>query len=439
MALTSSVDNVFGRDKTYQSLPIKADVNPIFKGSALMFDTATDLFVVANATTGLENFGGIAQQGITDATGVIQVLKHVEIDNIPVAGTVEAGMQVFLAASDNIYTDCTVDATDALLIGFVKRPYGPTNYTVIFDVLYACAEGGGSGGGAEGYFVAADEAVIPDIYEITTTPVMTLEAGQHFTVLAPNADCTAGGVTLTVNHVVDAVVDGEGGALLARDVVTTLPMDIVFDGTNHILLNPATRTTWKDDAANVLSIVDDGAANDYFVETDPAYPLTANLRLTLLAPAGDNTGAATLTYNTDMDAILDGEGNALAAGAIVTTCPAELQFDGANWILLNSALETTRKANNPIILFSVDPGTGGADNYYAVTDPVPVLAAGIVLFLDKPVGDSSGAACKLTFNTVEDAILVAGGGAPAATDIQTDCPAELYFDGTNWILMNPQA
>ncbi len=283
----------------------------------------------------------------------------------------------------------------------------------------------------------ADTGVAADAYVAVTDPVIALAAGLTLILTAPNLDNT-GATGLTYNTVADAVVDGEGNALRAGSIVATMPAVLIFDGANWILQNDAIEVTRKDEEADVLTVADTGvAANAYVAVTDPVIALAAGLTLVLLAPNLDNDAASDITYNGVADNIFDGEGNELQPGDIVATMPAVLVFDGVNWVLQNPATQTTRKDNDPIMLFDVD--AGAADAYVAVTDPAPVLAAGIFLLLIAPAADCTGGACTLTFNGVADAILVAGGGAPAATDIQTDCPALLYFDGTNWILTNPQA
>lgn len=291
------------------------------------------------------------------------------------------------------------------------------------------------------YDAVADVGVAADVYAITTIPAINeYKTGQKFIILAPNTDNT-GASTLNVCGVgAKNILDGEGNALLAGDIVTTLPMNVVYDGTQFILFNPATKTTWKANEERTVVGLDAGAADAYTVTTDPFYPLADRLHVRIYDPLNDNTGASTLDYNGGGAlAIVDGEGSALQPGDIVQTNPMELQYDVTNtrWILQNPATQTTRKANALINLFDVD--AGAADAYVAVTDPAPALAAGIRLLLIAPAADSTGGACTMTFNGTADAILVAGGGAPAATAIQTDCPADLYFDGTNWILLNPQA
>ena len=439
MALTENVPLISGKNKKYARVSASGNVNEVYRGSALMWDTALDTFVSAASATGKEKFGGISIENITTANVTIETLSYIELEAVTVAGTnPEAGMPVFLTTgNDDVYSDLSIDATDGLLVGFIKRPTGAL-FTVILDVLYASIDGITGGNDAAARYVATDTGTV-NAYAIIMDPQTTLENGMRFTVLAPLFDNTADdAATLDVNDF------GALGALnitgvLPGDIVTSSPMNIVYDGAGYVLLNPATMTTKKEDMSNILSIVDTGVAeNTYVAVTDPAYPLDNDLMLTLLAPNHDNTGAATLTYNTDMDAILDGAGNALAAGAIVATCAAKLQFDGANWILLNSAIETTRKANEVILLTAASADLN--DTYTAVVDPLPTMATttGVVVYLS--VDTANTGACSLNLNGGGAVnILVAGGGNPANDDIVTTCPAILYFDGTNFILCNPQS
>lgn len=121
----------------------------------------------------------------------------------------------------------------------------------------------------------------------------------------------------------------------------------------------------------------------------------------VFTPANGNTGAATLNIDSlGAKSIVKGNGSSLVSGDLATTVPAELVYDGTNFVLINPLRPT---------FTALTVGTGGVTSNGSLT--TPNTASDEVGFKGIPQNPQSGNYTLLLTDASKDIVHSSGDGA----------------------------
>lgn len=211
-----------------------------------------------------------------------------------------------------------------------NQPMGTYKHTNVGDAAarnqYAAA-----GQVQDSTFLSLGSVSGTDIITGSLSPAITSYATRMLVTFTP-ANANTGAVTIAINGLsAKAIVKGNGTALVANDLLTTVPALILYDGTSFVLLNPAgTLPAYNGSALtnlNASNLASGTVPDGRFPATLPAVSganLTA-LPATLPASSGANLtslNASNLASGTVPDARLP------------ATLPA---LSGANLTALNAS------------------------------------------------------------------------------------------------------
>ena len=177
-------------------------------------------------------------------------------------------------------------------------------------------------------FVATDTGAA-NTYSVALSPAATTyTAGMVVRFKAAHAN--TGASTLVLNGIgspgAQTIVNRDGSALTANDILAGQVVELVYDGTNFQLIGSR-------QVSMSIYAADAGTVNTYAVALLPAVGYTAGqeVRMKVL---NTNTGASTLNVNfAGAKAIVTSAGLALAAGALVAGHLVTLVYNGTSFEL----------------------------------------------------------------------------------------------------------
>jgi hypothetical protein len=249
-------------------------------------------------------------------------------------------------------------------------------------------------------YVAATGSAQAQVVTLAS-PVTALVPGLEINFL-PVANNTLAAPTLAVNGLTaKPITKGGTTALVANDLTTTAIASVIYDGTQFQLQNPQTSPTSSTLTANGQSCV---------------LGSTCNVNV--------GAGAHTVSIN-------EGNGSAIGGAGPGTT---NMLFASAG----NSADPTYKSwADLTSTQYMAATGTAQAQ-VVTLAPPATSLVAGLEInFL--PVANNSGAAPTLAVNGLTaKPITKSGTTALIANDLVTTAIASVIYDGTEFILQNPQ-
>lgn len=187
------------------------------------------------------------------------------------------------------------------------------------------------------------------------SPFSAYVTGQRVSIKATSANTSS--ATINLNSLgAKSIVRAGGAALVANDILNGSILDLIYDGTSFVLLNPGKAIDgWS-------YVVAGGSANALTATTSaplPAY--VAGVALDVLATVA-NTGAATINLNgLGAKSIVNYDGSALVAGEISVGMVLRLVYNGTNFVFQNAP-------------FGPTPPVGSSDGRFAT---MAALAAGI--------------------------------------------------------------
>lgn len=181
-------------------------------------------------------------------------------------------------------------------------------------------------------------------------------------------------------------------------------------------------------------VVDSGAADAYVATPSPAVTsYVAGLRLAVKI-ANANTGASTLNVSgLGVKSIKTLNGLDPQAGDLIAGMVADLVYDGTNFQLLDRNI--AKRIQNESYNYILD--TGAADAYVATLVPaVTAYVAGQRLSLK--IANTNTTTSTVNVNALgTKTIKRLDGTNVAAADLLSGMIADLRYDGTNFLLLNP--
>ena len=228
----------------------------------------------------------------------------------------------------------------------------------------------------------------------------------------------------------------DGSALNAGDIAATMIAILMYDGTNFQLLNAPTSPVALQNSLYVYAD-DTGSANAYAVTLAPAITsYVKGLRL-ISKIANTNTAASTLNVNAlGTKAIQRPNGDALVGNELVTGQMAEFVYDGTQFRLVNPANDATQpKIQNNSYSYAADSGSA---NTYAVALTPAITSYVTGLIVRTTIANGNSGASTLNVNSLGTKnILLLNGDALVGGELITGMIAQLFYDGTQFRLLNP--
>lgn len=271
----------------------------------------------------------------------------------------------------------------------------------------------------------AGETGAANAYAIAPVPALTAYVtGQVFVVKITNNNTTTS--TLAVSGLAAKTIKLPNGANVYAGALLSGGVYIfLYDGTNMLLLNPTAVTSFLNPAT------DSGAADAYAVAPVPAITAYVTGQVVVMKAANTNTTASTLNVSAvGNKSIKLPNGADPYAGAIIAGAVYSFMYDGTNMLLLNPTVPTL------YLNFALDTGSANA---YAVA-PVPPISgyvAGQKILL-KPAHNQTSSCtidvCGLGTKNIKNS----SGSNPASGSMVTTGIYELTYDGTNFVLQNPE-
>lgn len=285
-----------------------------------------------------------------------------------------------------------------------------------------------------GIYIYAASASSPNTYVATLSPaIAALSTGMHVFIRFTNAN--TGAATLNLNGLgAKSIKNGDGSALSYAEIQPNQIAVLVYDGTNFQLINPSSALMQNGLPIYASSTT---AANTYTASLTPALlSLTAGTTLRVKF-TNTNTGSATLNVDgLGAVTIKNADGTNLESGEIASGQVAVLIYDGTNFQLINPNLVVLKTAiqNNS---YCWTTSSTAANTYTATLSPVPLAYTTGMEVTCKFTNANTGAA-TLNLNSLgAKTIKLQNGNDLFAGDIAANYIAELTYDGTNFVLMNP--
>lgn len=295
------------------------------------------------------------------------------------------------------------------------------------------------------YLYGVDTSVSANTITAPLSPVLgSYSAGMNVNIKIANTNTSTSTINLNSLGAKNITLTG-GGAINAGDLIAGGVAELVYDGTNFELRNPASSVDFIpsniQNSAYVYASCTT-AANTYTASLSPAPASygTGGL-LALLKFTNSNTGAATINLNSlGAKNIKHLDGSALNSGDIAAGMIALLVYDGTNFQLL---------ALNPANYITPTQQLDDASNYAASTTAANAYTATLT---PVPTAYTPGMRVSILFtnaNTAAASINLNGLGAKSikrpdgtalkAGDIGANEMAVLLYDGTNFQFINPTA
>lgn len=247
-------------------------------------------------------------------------------------------------------------------------------YLMIFGVPFG--GGGGAGVSAEqvqqSAFNTSAATGVDDAFIVTLDPAVTaLTDGLIVSMSSGALQNLTESPTLQVNALAAKDIVLWSGAVSPGDIQTSSSYIFIYrsDSDDFELINPSVSTAnaFFVQANEYNTGIDTGAANAYAVTLliNPPGSFSPGFSIYLQVGAGnDNTGASTITVNGETDAIVNPDGSALEAGAILGSRIYLLLYNATYgaWVLTNSSFnEPSSGTWTPTIIAST-PGSPTYDD-----------------------------------------------------------------------------
>jgi hypothetical protein len=234
---------------------------------------------------------------------------------------------------------------------------------------------------------------------------------------------------------------GVPATIVTADWANAVQEEIVSVLTAAGLTPSKTTRTQLRDAINLL-ISNNGsayaasttAANTYTATMAPAPTAYAAGQLIFIKFSNHNTGAATINLNAlGAKSIKRQDGSALSAYDIVDSMMAVLIYDGTNFILCN-AFDVYDRQNDAA---NYAASTTAANTYTATLSPAPLAYTTGMRISIKFTNHNTGAATINLNSLGAKAIVLGDQSALVNSEIADGMIADLRYDGTSFILLNP--
>jgi len=263
-----------------------------------------------------------------------------------------------------------------------------------------------------------------------------------------SGSANTGSCTLAVNgFTATAVKYADGTSLKAGDLPASGAIEVVYDGTQFVLLSVTGATqvgglagaAIQAQAGNYALTTGDNTLVATLSPVPGAYAAGLTLRLTKNANA--NSTAVTLNVNSlGAKNVVHSDGSALAAGDLPANSTFVVVYDGTSFVLqgLSAVAGVTetqlqQQAGN----YAVD--TGSALNAITITlDPVPTLTEliGAPIRVKKSANSNSGA-CTLNVNSLGAIeIKYADGASMRSADLYSNSLFTVIYNGTVFVLQS---
>lgn len=179
----------------------------------------------------------------------------------------------------------------------------------------------------------------------TLTPALTgYETGEVFRFKAANASTSA--VTINIDGLGAKAIQYNNAALVAGEIAANVWHEIVYDGTQFQLLNPALSASTRALPASVGQVQDSsplwggtsgGTSTAYTITLSPAITAYATGQTFRWIANATVTGAATINVNSVGAKTLQRQGTALVGNEFKTGDVVEMVYDGTQFQITNIA------------------------------------------------------------------------------------------------------
>jgi hypothetical protein len=312
-----------------------------------------------------------------------------------------------------------------------------------------------SGKSVSNYVAGADyynETGAANAYVLThlTSPLNFEPITQYFTgcrVRFTPTHANTGASTVNVNGLgVKSIKLPSLGDPKAGDIPAITQTELVYDGTYFILQNPSTtdRIVIADYSSSGDFYIDSGTADDYILSPKDGYEgISAYIEgcRVRFIPGNDNTGACTINVNGHgpVNVKLNG-GSDPKAGDIPSGIETTVVYTGSVFIIENPPVTDNINVSNYSSAgdFYVDSGTTNTYILSASSGFEPMSSyfiGGRVRFL--PLASNTGASTVNVNGLGTKSIKLANTADPTALDILRGSECILYYDGANFVLVNP--
>jgi hypothetical protein len=183
---------------------------------------------------------------------------------------------------------------------------------------------------------------------------------------------------------------------------------------------------------------DTGSANAYAVTLSPAPTITAG-SIVVVKIANANSGASTLAVNGGTATAIKKQGStALASGDLSAGQIGVFVNDGTNFQLIGGSGGSGSTTNIPVV------ATTGSVNAMVATFSPAITAYTFGLFIEVlPNLTNTSSTTTINVNglgakAIGKGFGLGGTSAVAIGDLSASQPAILYYNGTNFVLLNPQ-
>lgn len=265
-----------------------------------------------------------------------------------------------------------------------------------------------------------------DNYEIAPVPAPTAYTlGMMGTFTVTNG--TAGPATIDISTLGPKdLYKMDGSQVDSGDLLAGIVYLYVYDGTNVLVLNSGGGS-----GAQLAVGTTTNSTNDYSVTTTPPFgALSAGMTLVLNMNTAP-TGSSTINPNgIGATNCKDNLGNNIASGAWRAGQVVAWTYDGTNFILVTPPQKFT------VLPYAADSGSANA---YAIapTPPLVAYAAGVIATL-KPGNANTGASTLNVSSLGTKNIKLSDGSDPPAGAMIATGMYFLEYDGTNFVLQNPE-
>ncbi len=284
-----------------------------------------------------------------------------------------------------------------------------------------------------GTYAASTSAA--NTYTATLSPAPSAYAAG-MTVFIKFTNANSGASTLNLNGLgAKSIKDATGAALVSGNIQASMIGVFTYNGTDFQMINPyqgSSATSLGVQNSTYNSATDTGSANTYTAILSPVPSYGAGLHCTIKI-TNTNTGASSLNLNSlGAVNIKTLGGNDPKAGMLLAGMEAEFFHDGTNFQLLNPNLATTIQNS----LYTNVTDTGAANAYVATLSPaLTAYVAGMRCIIK--VANTNTGASTININSLGTKnIKTLNGADPSAGMLYAGMEADLFYDGTNFQLMN---
>jgi len=247
----------------------------------------------------------------------------------------------------------------------------------------------------------------------------------------------SGAATLNLNGLGAKAIQYNGAALVSGDIKTNNWVQLVYDGTQFQLLNPANAaaTCWGGTSA--------GTSTAYTINASPSITAYAAGQTFLFIAHTANGATPTLAVSGVVPAkTIQYKGSALVSGEIQANQFVEVVYDGTNFQIINDPGTGAARLSTASVAQLQDGGAiwGGTSSgtnaiTFSTTPSFTAYAAGQV-FRFLAGGTPTGATTVQINGIASPKTLQRGGTALAGNEFKTGDLVEIVYDGTNFQLSN---